>query len=72
MNLGKIRRALNKVGFEDMIEVILEADILTLKEAYEYYSHMKKHEDVYFISFKIYRYKNDRSYKWKIRNINFQ
>ena len=33
-----------------MIEVALAADMLTLKEAYEYCNHMKKHEDGYFIT----------------------
>lgn len=48
--LGKIRNALKKIGFEDMIEVALAADILTLKEAYEYCNHIKKQEDGYFIT----------------------
>ncbi|WP_272869153.1 [Fe-Fe] hydrogenase large subunit C-terminal domain-containing protein, partial [Clostridioides difficile] len=37
-------------GFEDMIEVALAADMLTAKEAYDYYEHMKKDEEGCFIT----------------------
>lgn len=47
---GRLRTALKKVGFEDMIEVALAADILTAKEAYDYCNHMKNHEDGYYIT----------------------
>ncbi|WP_042276073.1 [Fe-Fe] hydrogenase large subunit C-terminal domain-containing protein [Faecalimicrobium dakarense] len=47
---GKLRTALKKVGFEDMIEVALAADMLTAKEAYDYCDHMKNHEDGYYIT----------------------
>ena len=47
---GKIRAALKKMGFEDMIEVALAADMLTVKEAFEYCEHMKQNEDGYFIT----------------------
>lgn len=40
--LGKIRSALKKIGFEDMIEVALAAETLTLKETYEYCNHMEE------------------------------
>lgn len=48
--LGKIRSALKQIGFEDKIEVALATDILTLKEVYEYFNHMKEYEDGYFIT----------------------
>lgn len=47
---GKIRAALKSIGFEDMIEVALAADLLTVKEAYEYCQHINKGEDEYFIT----------------------
>ncbi|MDI3074045.1 [Fe-Fe] hydrogenase large subunit C-terminal domain-containing protein [Clostridioides difficile] len=47
---GKLRTALKKIGFEDMIEVALAADMLTAKEAYDYYEHMKKDEEGCFIT----------------------
>ena len=47
---GKIRGALKSVGFEEMIEVALAADMLTVKEAYDYCEHMKNNEDGYFIT----------------------
>lgn len=47
---GKIRAALKHMGFTDMIEVALAADILSAKESYEYYHHMKTNEGKYFIT----------------------
>lgn len=41
---GKLRSALKKVGFKDMIEVALAADILTVKESYDYCSHIKENK----------------------------
>lgn len=47
---GKLRAALKSMGFEDMIEVSMAADMLTVKEAYDYCEHMKTHENRYFIT----------------------
>lgn len=47
---GKLRTALKSMGFEDMIEVALAADILSAKEAYEYVNHIKEHDGEYFIT----------------------
>lgn len=47
---GKLRSSLKLLGFEDMIEVALVADILTAKEAFEYCDHMKESEFNYFIT----------------------
>ncbi|MGL5345976.1 MAG: [Fe-Fe] hydrogenase large subunit C-terminal domain-containing protein [Peptostreptococcaceae bacterium] len=47
---GKLRSALKLIGFEDMIEVALAAELLTVKEAYEYCKHMNKNEEGYFIT----------------------
>lgn len=47
---GKLRTALKRVGFEDMIEVALAADMLTAKESFEYCEHMETNEDGYFIT----------------------
>lgn len=41
----KLRRALKAIGFKDMIEVALFADILTLKEAVEFNKHVNKQKD---------------------------
>jgi iron only hydrogenase large subunit-like protein len=42
---GKLRSAFKKIGFAGMIEVALMADILTLKEAFEFDRHILKEED---------------------------
>lgn len=42
---GQLRTAFKKAGFAGMIEVALFADILTLKEAFEFDSHIKTTED---------------------------
>ena len=47
---GKIRAAFKNMGFTDMIEVALAADILSAKESYEYYHHMKESNGEYFIT----------------------
>ncbi|MGL5329676.1 MAG: [Fe-Fe] hydrogenase large subunit C-terminal domain-containing protein [Peptostreptococcaceae bacterium] len=49
-SFGKLRTALKSIGFKDVIEVALAADILTLKESYDYYDHMKNHENEFFIT----------------------
>lgn len=46
---GKLRCAFKKIGFKDMIEVSLAADILTAKEAYEYCNHIKNNNE-YFVT----------------------
>ncbi|MGL5695310.1 MAG: [Fe-Fe] hydrogenase large subunit C-terminal domain-containing protein [Peptostreptococcaceae bacterium] len=47
---GKLRTALKSIGFKDMIEVALAADILTLKESYDYYEHMRNNSNEFFIT----------------------
>jgi len=42
---GQIRGALKKIGFKDMVEVALFADILSIKEAYEFDHFVKKEKD---------------------------
>lgn len=42
---GKIRSAFKKLGFAGMIEVALFADILTVKEAYEFDRHIETEDD---------------------------
>lgn len=42
---GKLRNALNKIGFDGMIEVALFADILTLKEALEFDKNILSEKD---------------------------
>ncbi|MFT9497569.1 [Fe-Fe] hydrogenase large subunit C-terminal domain-containing protein [Anaerosolibacter sp.] len=49
MTPGKLRAALKWMGFTDMIEVAVFADILTVKEAYEF-DHMVKTEKDFFIT----------------------
>ncbi|SHJ97982.1 Iron only hydrogenase large subunit, C-terminal domain [Geosporobacter subterraneus DSM 17957] len=46
---GQIRAALKRLGFTDMVEVAVFADILTVKEAYEF-DHMVKTEEDYLIT----------------------
>lgn len=46
---GKLRSSFKKIGFKDMIEVSLAADILTAKEAYEYCSHIESNNN-YFVT----------------------
>ena len=42
---GKLRNALKEIGFDGMIELALLADILTLKEAFEFDANIKTEED---------------------------
>ncbi len=50
VTIGRMRSSLKKIGFRDMIEVAVAADILTVKESYEYYNHMNKKDSGYFIT----------------------
>lgn len=47
VTMGKLRTALKLIGFEDMIEVALFADILTIKEAFEFNDLVKSEEDFF-------------------------
>jgi iron only hydrogenase large subunit-like protein len=49
VNMGKLRSAFKILGFEDMIEVALFADILTIKEAFEF-NHLVKSEEDFFLT----------------------
>lgn len=49
VSMGKLRTALKLLGFEDMIEVALFADILTIKEALEF-NHLVKNEEDFFLT----------------------
>jgi iron only hydrogenase large subunit-like protein len=49
VSMGQLRTALKFLGFEDMLEVALFADILTIKEAFEF-SHIVKHEEDIFLT----------------------
>lgn len=42
---GKLRSALLKLGFSDMIETALYADLITMKEAFEFDDHVKTEHD---------------------------
>lgn len=46
---GQLRTAFKLIGFKDMIEVSLAADILTAKEAYEYCKHIEANKK-YFVT----------------------
>lgn len=48
--MGQIRTGLKLMGFEDMVEVALFADILTIKEAFEFIELVKDEEDFYLTS----------------------
>jgi len=48
--MGKLRSALKLLGFKDMIEVALFADILTIKEAYEFNDLVKSEDDFFLTS----------------------
>lgn len=50
ITMGQIRTALKLLGFEDMIEVALFADILTIKEAYEFNELVTTEEDFFLTS----------------------
>jgi len=49
ISLGQLRTAFKIMGFEDMIEVALFADILTIKEAFEF-DHLVKDKDDFFLT----------------------
>ena len=42
---GKLRSALLKLGFSEMVETALYADLITIKEAFEYDEHVKDEHD---------------------------
>lgn len=42
---GKLRSALLKLGFSEMVETALYADLITIKEAFEYDEHVKDEND---------------------------
>jgi len=42
---GKLRSSLLKLGFADMIETALYADLITMKEAFEFDEHVKSDDD---------------------------
>ena len=50
VNMAKLRTVFKKLGFEDMIEVALFADILTIREAYEFDRLVKSEEDFFLTS----------------------
>ncbi len=49
VTMGKLRAAFLEMGFADMIEVALFADILTIKEAFEF-NHLVKGEEDFFLT----------------------
>ncbi|NLP44732.1 MAG: iron hydrogenase [Peptococcaceae bacterium] len=50
ISLGQIRTGLKLIGFNDMIEVALFADILSIKEAYEFNKLVKTEDDFFLTS----------------------
>lgn len=50
VTMGKLRAAFLEMGFADMIEVALFADILTIKEAFEFNRLVKREEDFFLTS----------------------
>lgn len=50
ITMGQLRTALKLLGFKDMIEVALFADILTIKEALEFNTFVKEEKDVFLTS----------------------
>jgi len=49
VSMGQLRTAFKLLGFKDMIEVALFADILTIREAYEF-NELVKSEDDFFLT----------------------
>jgi len=49
ITMGQVRSALKLMGFRDMVEVALFADILTIKEAYEF-DHLVNNKDDFYIT----------------------
>lgn len=47
---GKLRSALLKMGFTDVLETALYADLITMKEAFEFDEHVKTDQDFMFTS----------------------
>ncbi|AJQ28180.1 [Fe-Fe] hydrogenase large subunit C-terminal domain-containing protein [Pelosinus fermentans] len=47
---GKLRSALLKMGFTDVLETALYADLITMKEAFEFDQHVKTDQDFMFTS----------------------
>ncbi|MGI6112857.1 MAG: [Fe-Fe] hydrogenase large subunit C-terminal domain-containing protein [Mahellales bacterium] len=50
VSMGQLRTGLKLLGFQDMIEVALFADILTIREAFEFNHLVKKEEDFFLTS----------------------
>jgi len=50
VSMGQLRTALKLMGFEDLVEVALFADILTIKEAIEFDNLVKTEEDFFLTS----------------------
>ncbi|MFZ5944925.1 MAG: [Fe-Fe] hydrogenase large subunit C-terminal domain-containing protein [Bacillota bacterium] len=50
ISLGQLRTAFRMMGFQDMVEVALFADILTIREAYEFDSLVKTQGDFFLTS----------------------
>ncbi|HHU63513.1 MAG TPA: iron hydrogenase, partial [Clostridiales bacterium] len=50
VTMGQLRTGLKLLGFQDMIEVALFADILTIREAFEFNHLVKKEEDFFLTS----------------------
>ncbi|HCC07882.1 MAG TPA: iron hydrogenase [Clostridiales bacterium] len=50
VSMGQLRSALKLMGFKDMIEVALFADILTIREAFEFTHLVKKEKDFFLTS----------------------
>lgn len=50
VSVGQLRTALKLLGFSDMIEVALFADILSIKEAYEFNKLVKTEDDFFLTS----------------------
>ncbi len=49
VTMGQLRTAFKWMGFTDMIEVAMFADVLTIKEAYEF-NHLVKNTDDFFLT----------------------
>jgi iron only hydrogenase large subunit-like protein len=50
VSMGQLRTGLKILGFEDMIETALFADILTIREAFEFSEYVKNTEDFFLTS----------------------
>ncbi|SHJ85829.1 [Fe-Fe] hydrogenase large subunit C-terminal domain-containing protein [Paramaledivibacter caminithermalis] len=50
ITMGQIRTAFKILGFKDMVEVALFADILTIKEAFEFVKLVREEKDFYLTS----------------------